>query len=1098
MDTDTAQAQKIDKGSAKFPYTLGIDIGISSIGWSVIKLKKDSNGKLIPQRLIDCGVRVFLNQADEKGKSAAEERRTARSMRRRLRRRKGRLLKLQVVLKEYGIERPDEFKPFYYTKPDGSPYGLRLKALEEVLNDGELYQVLHHLIKYRGFKSNRKDSKKSDNTDYKKAIKSNQERLQKYRTIGEMLVLDEAYAIRKRNTSSFNLAIFTREDIRKELETILDAQINLGHPKVNEKLKEEVLAIFDYQRSYLQTEIIEKSLGQCVFYKEEKRACKYSPYAQMFKIWQDLNNLKIISSTQERPLTPKEKKDIIELTFKYKEVKFTQIRKLLKLSDKERFNRITYPFAFQDVISQKTKNKKYKNPEDSIFIKFETYHLFKDQLNKIKGGLELLHYLSQEDNYDVWEKVVNILWLTYDYQEVKEKLTNIFIEHNKSEFTNEELLNALIEINNIKGTLHLSTKAIKQILPYLKEGEFYSKAVENAIPEEFRKGIPGAGGNEYLPIIQDLNLITNRVVRKSLAQARKLVNAIIREYGSPTYVNIELAREVTLSFEKRKEVEKQQKYNQALNEGIKKILKEEFGISSPSRTDVIKYKLWLEQAHKCGYSGAPIDANILFTNEVQIDHILPWSRSFDDSFNNKILVLSRENQQKGDRTPYEYFGHDTQRWNKMCELWYAWYASNNSTKYKYLTLQNFNEKENDFLSKNLNDTRHISKFLKNYIENNLKFAPIDSDVKQRVYVFNGAFTAALRRSFNFKKYREESLRHHALDAIIIGIGNLSLNLIIQKRLLNNKDKNDRIELPEPWPRFAEDVYVRVFEDNPYEKLTELGIIDQYEPELQKYIKPLIVSRAPYRRIKGKLHEDTIRSYVELPDSNGKVKSYLVSRIELKKLTKDHFQKNLIFNSDQKLIQRLKERLANNDWKAEKAFAEPFYLDENKKVLISKIKVLEDTSSYVVLPRGYACKSSIVRTDVFRLNGKTYLVPIYIDQVYTSISQTGKLPNKAIVSDKPEKDWIDVSEAEFLFSLYPNDYIKIYEKGKLKVEGYYRTVHRNAGSIGLIKHDYPANTPPSKKGYYGVNKCVIEKYQVDLLGRLYKVNKEKRTSFHFKY
>lgn len=175
---------------------------------------------------------------------------------------------------------------------------------------------------------------------------------------------------------------------------------------------------------------------------------------------------------------------------------------------------------------------------------------------------------------------------------------------------------------------------------------------------------------DLLPPITKEDGINNQRVLRSLAQCRKVINAIIKNYGLPKEIKIETARELAKSKEERNKIEKEQKENYEKNietkEQLVDLLPSVFKSTDYiSSTDLLKYRLWKEQGERCAYSLEKISIEELFDkNLVQIDHILPYSRTFDDSYFNKTLVFSKYNQEKREKTPYEWLGK-TSQWNKF-------------------------------------------------------------------------------------------------------------------------------------------------------------------------------------------------------------------------------------------------------------------------------------------------------------------------------------------------------------------------------------------------------------------------------------------------
>lgn len=1066
-------------------YTLGLDLGITSIGWSIIENEIIDN-ELSSKRLIDLGVRLFPNQFGQRGESPAVPRREARSLRRRLRRRKFRLLRLKEIFRDSGIKIPtqQEFRNFYYKRHDGVETSLRVKALDEIVDSVELFQILNVLLKRRGYKSNRIQDEedleektetkktKKDESSYKSALSANQSLLITggYRTVGEMLVKDPKFLGKKRNEGDTYKALFTRADLHNELDQILNSQIELGNKLVTNEFKNKVIALFDFQRPFANKDQIEKLIGKCSIFPEELRASKYSPFVQDSTAWQRLNNLGIIdpNKTELIHLSDIQKKEIYEHAKEVQKITFAQLRKILSLPEEIKFKGLTYP----------TVNiEKRSNPESSTFIELKTYHKFKKALQNQNHFFEKL-----VGDYDYWDKIVNALWLSYEDSELIKNLAEI-------EIVDSEIVGALSRIKSIDDTSNVSVKALKKILPELKEGMFFSDALAKVFPEN--KVV--STKKLLLPLI-DIEEIKNPGVIRSLTQTRKVINAIIRKYGSPSFINIELSRDITRNQKERREIATLQQDNANFNQSIVEKLNE-LGVKEPSGKLVVKYKLWSQQDCKCGYSGKSITAQQLLSDEnlVEIDHILPYSRSLDDSKSNQILVLSSENQQKGNKTPFEYFGHNKNRWSEMTNLWKYWFGKTNSSKLKKLLNEDYvGRNPVEFIERNLNDTRYITRFIKNYIEDNLVFENLDNRFKQRVFTYNGQFTGMIRKYFGFIKDRSESSRHHALDAVIVGISNLSMLHKVQNFYKNKESYEEYLKenhFPEPWDRFAEDVQVRIYCNEPKKSLEKLSLLSWYG-EAEKYIRPLLVSRMVDRKITGQIHDATIRSIKEIQNEDKKENVFVVKK-HIAELKKEHFDKNLIYGGDEATINVLRERLEKYDWKADKAFAEPIYKPSKNPDVKNQIKTVKlisgPANSFVRLNggKGVAERASIVRTDIYKMNDKYYAVPIYADQ-----AGRGELPNKAIVPKQSEDKWLDMTNAEFQFSLFKNDFVRLIKKGDLVFEGYFNSIHRRTGSINVLIHD----GSEKERGMGIQNLSILKKLEVDYLGDTHEVKKEKRHGF----
>lgn len=215
------------------------------------------------------------------------------------------------------------------------------------------------------------------------------------------------------------------------------------------------------------------------------------------------------------------------------------------------------------------------------------------------------------------------------------------------------------------------------------------------------------------------------------------------------------------------------------------------------------------------------------------------------------------------------------------------------------------------------------------------------------------------------------------------------------------------------------------------------------------------------------------------------------------------------SSDLLLYNALKARLIQFGGDAKKAFAEPFYKpksDGTPGPVVKKVKLQKEATLTVPVhgSTAVADNGSMVRVDVFLVEGEGY----YLVPVYVSDTVLPELPNKAIVAYKPYEQWKEMKEENFVFSLYPNDLVKIRfakdvefslvnsdstlpKKMKRKeILAYYKKTDISTGAIGIINHD---NTYTIKG--LGVKRLqLMEKYQVDVLGNVSKVGKEKRMRF----
>lgn len=1003
-------------------YTLGLDLGIASVGWSVVEIQFDKNGKYFPKRLVDFGVRLFDRAENPKnGESLNSMRRVARSTRRRLRRRKYRLLQLRHLLLACGlISHSSELEQSF-----PSPWELRTRALDVLVSDQELARIIYHIVKHRGFASNRRGpDRESETSSYKEAIKENLALLnkKKYRSVGEMIYRDKKFEFQKRNKQGNYLAMLTRDGLRAELELILDQQQELGNSKVDSALKQKIIDLFVRQRPFSSGDDILSKVGECTLIIGKRRAPKHAPTFEKFRAWQILNNIRISNTENgtERELTASEKLLLWETALSTKTpISFLKARKLIQLSDADLFSGVRYEGSLE--------NKDIKNVEKRTLISLHSYHTLLSHLCPDTRA-------SMKDNFPTLDSIVNTLTLYKTEEEVRDQLRLI------SGLTERDI-EKLVEIS-FTGFCHLSLEALSQLLPWLIEGYSYDQAVASA-------GLKRENNNQLkkntykLPPI-DPDEISNPVVLRAISQARKVVNAIIDRYGQPSFIHIELARDLSRSFTERRKIEKLQEEGRRSNEELNTRLINEHQVT-PNAKNRLLLRLWLEQSEKCAYSQKHIPPEQLFaSNTVQIEHVLPRSRSLDDSYMNKVLVYTQQNQNKGNLTAWEFFGASpsSPKWLRF----QAFVLSSPMWPRKKINLltrqlpENIDEILQRFSQKNLNDTRYITSYFASLLSNSLAFPEIPSHIKRRVYSFNGQFTHVLRWHWNISKNRQENDRHHAVDAIVVACSSQGMIEKITKffRARELGDTGQHLtSLIEPWEGFREEIRLRVFSDSYSDLLTNKEICTRYADCLE-CLKPLFVSRAQNKKITGAAHKATLYSGNEYNRT--------------KKLTVHSSDSRL--GSTSPIPRKRKEDKAN-----------------------------------IVVPlnqgRAVAVNDSMIRVDVFTKNGKHYLVPIYVADTVKPM-----LPNKAIVAGRQYDYWEEIDDSyTFAMSIYPKDYI-VCQKNDKVIEGYYMSCHSGTGSMRLSTHDN--SKPPADIGARLLDS--ITKYQIGVLGDRHAVKGEKRLGF----
>jgi CRISPR-associated endonuclease Csn1 len=1079
------------------PYTLGLDIGIASVGAALLILKE--------KRILALHVRTFDKaETADKGESLNKIRRESRLTRRRIGRRAFRLKRLARLMKRKGII--ERASPDTFVTPHLSPWDLRAAGLNRMLEKKEWAAIIYHMVKHRGFQSNRKSEAKADAKigDMLAGVRQNSTLLKKgeYRSIGELAVQDPAFSGSKRNKGGEYNHTFAREDLTAELDLLFERQGALKNPFAGETFHAEVKKLLLQRRPPLSGDALLKMVGTCTFEKDELRAPKAGYTSERFIWLGKLNNLKIVGDGNPRPLTDEERKAVIELPFETSKLTFNQIRAKLNLTQNQRFNLLSY---------RNGKKGDDKDPEKKTFFEATFFHKLCKAYSD--AGLDSQW---ERDKANPGGKLDTLGYaLTVFKEDSKSR------EYLRANGVDDAIIEAALT-ESFEKFIHLSQKALNKILPFMEDGQRYDEAA-NSAGYNHNQPIPTAERKPSLSA-PDRNSIRNPVVYRALNQARKMVNAIIKQYGPPAQVNIELARDLSKSFDERNRIAKEQENFRTEKEGAARDFQRLFQ-RAPKGPDIMKWRFFKEQIDQCPYCQKALDVNRLFNdNYSQIDHILPSSRSFDDSLNNKVVVHIKCNQDKRNLTPYEFLdgATDGERWRKYS----GWVQSNKSirqAKKNRLLRVNFGAEEAEkFRERNLNDTRYICREFKNMVESNLKWHE-NSEGNERCLVLSGQLTALLRARWGLLKNREGGDLHHALDAAVIAATNSSLvkrmsdysrrkELEMVRENCPDPETGETLDVatlrqivsdfPKPYPHFREELLGRL-SATPAEKLRD---IQGYDVDLISEVRPIHVSRAPTRRGLGSAHQDTIRSIggkkKKVTENRWLKKDESAVKTPIDKLRLADLEK--IVGADdprnKKWIDALRERLEphkaedgkSNKCAGAKAFAKgqpPLFKpsgDGKTQPQIRNVKLKTTQKSGIQIRGGIANNGDMLRADIFTKEGKFYAVPLYVADAVKK-----ELSDRAVSPKKPENQWPVMDKSyQFLFSLYRNDWVVIRLKNEVR-EGYYAGLNRSNNSIDLWSHDHKTMLEGN-----GIRTALgLEKFHVDILGNLYRAKPETRKKIH---
>ncbi len=794
-------------------YYLGLDLGISSVGWAV--MTKDENEYYID----DFGVRLFdCAESPKDGTTNAEERRKFRSVRRLNRRRKQRINELKSFLEKNQIisesEIADFFKNFkitnniqYDNTKYFNPYTIRVKGLSEKLTPQELAVALINIANHRGYndKFSFGEEKENKKSKLSESISKGEKIVKTYQTIAQAILNEQDFKnpknqgtlglihnkVKKSNknqtsdeqkteTSPSNYRyLFAREDYKKELELILTTQGKFYPQLANETnsnkiIDDIILRQRDFEvgpgpknqakyqlwtqkmpnhhlfQPFLETE------GKCTFYPQEPRAYRCSLTFELFRFISDLSTFTVKSF--DEATTSK----IAKLFFNDLQQGIIWDKPLLKKIIKENTNLIE---------SDLTNNQAWKN----LKINFNYLKLLKAL---IPNQFKIIE--PNNLNNHLFNRLGAILHNNITPLRRKKELITFFKVNNinlPEKTIEEKFLGLPSSISTSTG--NTSFKYMEEAINAFIEGISYGKFQADFNEKNETKMFNFATNNKLFQTINDSDLQKNAVVFRAVNQARKIINGLHQKYGWFEVINVEVARELAKSFEQRKEMKKNNdlRFNEKLE--IEKEL-ENNGIN-PNDINIKKYRLWKQQNQKCIYCQNHHDITLddfKNWNYLQIDHIIPQSKIADDSLNNLVLVCAKSNQEKTNQTPLQWMENNKEQKTSYLNFLNKSMRKNISDKkYEYLTTKNLDDEMiNDFASRNLNDTRYITRYVVNWLKSEfINWTKNTGEIiPTKVQAINGGVTSRFRRIWLRnnpwgldEKVREITPFHHAVDAMIL-------------------------------------------------------------------------------------------------------------------------------------------------------------------------------------------------------------------------------------------------------------------------------------------------------------------------------------------
>ena len=828
------------------------NLGTNSIGWAVFSLNKKGE----PNKIIDIGSGIFSDGRNPNSKaSLAVERREARNASKNIDRTKRRRKAILRTLIEYELMPANKeaqkallaetsTKSAQSNQEDANPYALRRRALDKQLPPAYIGRALFHLSQRRGFQSNRKtDLKESDKGKIARGIDDLREAMKQdgARTYGEWLAMRQAkgLTVRLRKESDVvnkdGYSYFPeRSMLKEELEAIWKAQAQYYPEILTQERLEHLSRVIFFQRP-LKT----PKVGKCSYNPLEERLPKAHPLFQEVRLYKEINELELVMTDQRHvKLTMEQRDAVVDHLMTRNKASFGALRKVLGLERTIKFNKESD--IRKDMIGHEV------NARLSAENRFGDEWLSFD----IEKQWEIVEKLRNEQ-----DSKVLFSWVRTELDidgERAEAIVNCPIPEGHGRLGITAISSILDELKNtlVDGFVIHERMAAENCgynpsnLGYDGEGEDYLPPYQEILDRHIP---PGTGDLKDLdsadhevvldhfkhdecsaiPFGYDVykGRITNPTVHIGLNQMRRLVNALIKRHGKPRFMALELARDLQISEQQKfkilQEIKRNTRRAEARSEEILKLRASIPRLSDNGRNRLM-LKLWEELNFKdpdnrfCVFTGRRITKEMLFTSEIDVAHILPWSRTLDDSNANKIVCMKGPARQKGNRAPAEV-GEWQGDYEAILERAKS-LPKNKSWRFASDAMERFEGKD-DFLARQLNDTQYLSRMAREYLECLYPSEEPDQygvlGKRQHVFVTTGRLTEMLRRNWNLNsllpdynigqtvqpKNRKDH-RHHAIDAAVVGVTTRGLLQRISSAAKHHEGE------------FLQNIVTRMVADNP--------------------------------------------------------------------------------------------------------------------------------------------------------------------------------------------------------------------------------------------------------------------------------------------
>ncbi|MCX6257047.1 MAG: type II CRISPR RNA-guided endonuclease Cas9 [Bacteroidia bacterium] len=774
---------------------LGLDLGVASIGWAVITEHENEH------EILGMGSRIVPYSSTEDddftkgtGESKNAQRTQYRTARKGLDRYGLRRKALKAELVKYNMLPDLDLMNLSAIKL----YGLRDTALTHKLSLQEIGRILLHLNQRRGYKHGTKEEITDDKKqrDYVAGVFGRWEKINQHNwTVGQYfyngLIMDVNSEQWKNLCSEFNCnerlgfrikeQVFPRQAYEEEFEKIWNVQQKEYPDILTNQFKQKIFNEIIYYQRQLKSQ--KDLVNICEFegeWRKDKKgkdifcgprvAARSNPLFQLCKIWESINNIEVKRINFKFDITPYKQKifEYLDNNENLSEIKLFEILGINK-TDGYYTNVSIKNKGIQGNLTKTAFLKVFSSIENfDELVRFNLEEEKKELVNKSTGELIVVNQISDKIENEPLYKLWHVCYSIKDRQVCKNVLISKFS-------LPEEVVCKLSKIDFSKGAFsNKSVKAMRKILSYLMQDYKYSEAMEcagynhsNSLTrdENLRREL-----KEKLSLLRK-NELRQPIVEKILNQMIHVVNAVIEKYGNPDEIRVELARELKQSKDERNDFFKTISQRNRESDKIVEKLEKEFGVKG-TRKNIEKWRLWHEVKGRCLYCDKQISvAQFIKGIESDVEHIIPRSIFYDDSYANKTISHTACNHAKSDNTAFDFMHTKSKteletylmtikdlydnKSNKVEEG--AQCLVGKISKRKYERLQwTVDDIPQDFISRQLRETSFISK----------KACEILSQICHQVNATSGNVTEKLRKlwgwedalmNLQLKKFKEAGL-----------------------------------------------------------------------------------------------------------------------------------------------------------------------------------------------------------------------------------------------------------------------------------------------------------------------------------------------------